>query len=512
MTMRSQAQTNAPSYVTLRDYRRLIGRQKWLIAAITLIFGAAAFVHSASREDTYTAQASLAFRDVVQDLALLGDAAVPELAPGERAAASAEAITSLETAEAVRQRLGTEITADELRDAISTRVDTLTSLVLLEADWETPQFAARLANGFAFEAVGAVSRQQRQVVQGAIDVLEQRLEEDSADGALDSRTRQQLVRLEAIRSIIRPARVVRRAEAPSEPSGPATRRNTALGLLVGLALGLMAAFVRDSLDRRLRGSHDVHRELDLPVLGRLPLSAVGDASGSGNGHAGLSRGGFEAFRVLRNNLQFLKPEGDLRSILITSSLPEEGKSTTALSLASVSALAGRRTLLVECDLRRPSLAERIGIEKAPGLRQYLNAEASPQEILQVVSLAFPTRNGGGEEPARRGDLVCIAAGGPTEDSAELLASERFREFLEKVTGAYELVVIDAGPVLSAVDPLQLVPLVDGVVLCVRLSKTTRDDARATRAALAHLPERPIGVVLTGDRGDDDYYGYYGEEA
>ena len=106
MTMPSQAQTNAPSYVTLRDYRRLIGRQKWLIAAITLIFGAAAFVHSASREDTYTAQASLAFRDVVQDLALLGDAGVPELAPGERAAANAEAITSLEIAEAVRQRLG----------------------------------------------------------------------------------------------------------------------------------------------------------------------------------------------------------------------------------------------------------------------------------------------------------------------------------------------------------------------------------------------------------------------
>jgi capsular exopolysaccharide synthesis family protein len=506
--MRSQVQPNPPSYVTLRDYLRLIGRQKWLIAAITLIFGAAAFVHSASREDTYTAQASLAFRDVVQDLALLGDAAVPELTPGERAAANAEAITSLATAAAVRERLGTQIAADELRDAISTRVDTLTSLVLVDAEWETPQFAARLANGFAFEAVATVSRQQRQVVEDAIEVLEDRLDEDP--GA--SRTRQQLVRLETIRSILRPARVVRQAEPPAEPSGPATRRNTALGLLVGLALGLLAAFVRDSLDRRLRGSQDVRRELDLPVLGRLPVSAVGDASPSGNGHAGLSRGGFEAFRVLRNNLQFLKPDGELRSILITSSLPEEGKSTTAVSLASVSALAGRRTLLVECDLRRPSLAGRIGIKQTPGLRQYLNGEASPQEILQVVSLAFPTRNGEGEEPARRSDLICIAAGGSSEDSAELLASERFREFLEKVTSAYELVVIDAGPVLSAVDPLQLVPLVDGVVLCVRLAKTTRDDARAARAALARLPERPIGVVLTGDRGDDDYYGYYADEA
>lgn len=506
--MRSQAQTTAPAYVTLRDYLRLIGRQKWLIAAIALIFGAAAFVHSASREDTYTAQASLAFRDVVQDLALLGDAAVPELAPGERAAASAEAITSLAVAERVRERLGTEISADALRDAIGTRVDTLTSLVLLEAEWETPEFAARLANGFAFATVEAVRRDQRQVVQGAIDALERRLDENPED----SRTRQQLVRLEAIRSIIRPARVVRGAEPPAAPSGPATRRNTALGLLVGLALGLLAAFVRDSLDRRLRGSHDVRQELDLPILGRLPESAVGDASPSGNGPAGISRGGFEAFRVLRNNLQFLRPEGELRSILITSSLPEEGKSTTALSLATVSALAGRRTLLVECDLRRPSLAERIGIKPAPGLRQYLNAEASPQDVLQVVSLAFPTRNGAEDAPSRRGDLICIAAGGSTEDSAELLASERFREFLNKVAGAYELVVIDAGPLLSAVDPLQLVPLVDGVVLCVRLSKTTRDDARATRAALAHLPERPIGIVLTGDRGGDDYYGYYGDEA
>jgi capsular exopolysaccharide synthesis family protein len=503
--------TTGPAYATLQDYLRLLRRQRWLIIAVSLIFAAAALALSVSRESTYTAEASLAFRDVNQDLPLFGDSGgVPEQAPGERAAVNSEVVTRPEVARTVKRRLGTDVSEGSLQGAISTRVDTLTNLVLVQARWGSAEFAARLANAFAQEAVRVSTREQRRVVDDAIQVLERRLEKNQGDPNVASVTRQQLIKLEAIRAITRPARIVRRAEVPATPSGPNTVRNTGLGLIVGIAVGLLIAFLRDSLDRRLRGSRDVREELDLPVLGRVAEDVLGHPGLAENGRGEISEADFEAFRVLRTNLQFLHPGGDLRSILITSGMPEEGKSTTAVSLASAAAIAGRRTLLVECDLRRPSLAERIGINEKPGLHQYLTGEASPQEVLQVVPLAPPGANGGSPPAGDRPKLVCIAAGGSSPDSAELLGSERFRSFLSSVTDAYELVVIDCSPLLSVVDPLELIPQVDGVIVCVRLAQTTRDEARATKAALGHLPERPTGVVVTGARaGDADSYSYYG---
>jgi Mrp family chromosome partitioning ATPase len=163
--------------------------------------------------------------------------------------------------------------------------------------------------------------------------------------------------------------------------------------------------------------------------------------------------------------------------------------------------------------------------------------AEPRDVLQTVELEEPriTSNGrpgvAGSDPQTPsepvlesagpsvgtvatpgqtvGTLVCITAGSSASHPVELLGSDRFRQFLEKVTEAYELVVIDSSPLLSVADALQIAPEVDGVVVCARISQTTRDQARAVRTALDPLPERPIGAVMTGlKRGDDEGYGYY----
>jgi Mrp family chromosome partitioning ATPase len=286
-----------------------------------------------------------------------------------------------------------------------------------------------------------------------------------------------------------------------------------LGALIGLVIGLLAAFVRDALDRRLRNSDDVRAELGWPVIGRVPDDALGHA-GFANGAVAEAEAHLEAFRMLKTNLEFLKGDDEMRTVMVTSGLPEEGKSTVAMALAGAAAVAGKSALLVECDLRRPCFAERLDIEFEPGLTDYLLGEASPGDIIQVVKLGGASdlngSNGGDEPEAETGfaNLVCITAGSPVEMPAEMLGSERFSGFLGEVSKAYDIVVLDTSPILSVVDALEIVPQVDGLLVCVRLSQTTREAARAARDALGHLPGRPTAAVVTGVRpGNDPYYGY-----
>jgi capsular exopolysaccharide synthesis family protein len=187
-------------------------------------------------------------------------------------------------------------------------------------------------------------------------------------------------------------------------------------------------------------------------------------------------------------------------VAVTSPLAEEGKSTVAGLYAYVNALAGRRTVLIECDLRRPVVAARFGVEEEPGLTDYLLEEAKPREVLRSVRIEGPTA-----EP-----LPIIPGGRPAAQPAELLASSRFEEFLAQVATAYELVVLDCPPLLPVGDTLELLPQVEAVLLCIRIGQTTRDQAAAAKKALDHLPPRPTGVVVTGldPGGEDDYYGYY----
>jgi capsular exopolysaccharide synthesis family protein len=171
-----------------------------------------------------------------------------------------------------------------------------------------------------------------------------------------------------------------------------------------------------------------------------------------------------------------------------------------------SAEAGKRTLLVECDLRRPVLAGRFGLNEGPGLSDYLTGNAEPHEIIQVVT------SDAGDDALREPPsepLVCITAGSPPPRPADLLGSERFRAFLDEVSSVYDTVIVDTAPLLTVADTLEIVPHVSCVLLCVRLQQSTRDQANAAGEALARLPKRPTGLVLTDvqDTGEG-YYGYY----
>jgi CobQ/CobB/MinD/ParA nucleotide binding domain len=197
-----------------------------------------------------------------------------------------------------------------------------------------------------------------------------------------------LARLQSLSSVAVPVQVDATAGVPSSPSSPKPARNTLAALLFGLLLGTVIAFGREAIDQRLRRSTDVERLCPEPVVGYLRPDALGrvgaHADGRSNGNRPLEPSDQEALRIVRHNVRYLSAAEPLRTLLVTSPVAGEGKSTVAAGLAAVSALAGKRTLLVECDVRRPVLAKRLGFPAKPGLTDYLTGNAEPTDILKPV--------------------------------------------------------------------------------------------------------------------------------
>ena len=508
---------HAPRYSTLYDYLRVIRRRWILIVATTIAAGAAALALSLAQEPKYEASVQIAFRDIAADISLIsGTAPSPDITAGARAATNAELVTRPEVTNRVKKKLDTDLSREELASSISTRVGLQTNLVILTAVADDGKLAADIANAYS-DVVKQISTREAQSL--LADLEESAIRElNAADQGSDNDSfrlgtlQDRLARIRTLQDVAQPVEIAFAAAAPTEPVSPQPARNTVLGLLVGLTLGVLAAFVRDSLDRRLHGAGEANQELGLPVLGRVSEAALKYPGLARDGAAPMSESEFEAFRILRTNLRALSDGDPLSKILITSSRPDEGKTAVSLSLASACAIAGSRVLLVECDLRRPSFARRLkSINQSPGLTDFLMGKAAPQEILQVVQLSEPAGAASlaGTQGQAAGAIVCITAGSIVPKPAELIGGKRFADFLAKVVKAYDMVIIDASPLLSVVDPLELVQHVDGVLICVRSGQTTREEARASRAALAHLPGRPSGVVMTGlKRGGVDGYGYY----
>jgi capsular exopolysaccharide synthesis family protein len=500
-------------YTSLTDYLRVVRRRRVLIAAIIVAFGVAASAYSETQGTRYEAESQLSFGDPFQDLVVVtGRTATPAESPTVRAANATELVTSPPVQRAAAKRLnglptGCSIDASVLVD---------TGNVAVEATCPSAADAALVANAYASAARSIGNARDRAEIARFADAIADRITatrkrpaSDVRDAALAALEADH-ARLQTLRQAASPVDIVAPATRPQAPVSPRPIRDTGIGLAVGLVVGLLVAFGRDALDRRLRTADEVREELGLPVLGRVSRTALGYAGLARNGLPPLSDAEFEAFRVLRTNLGYLAEGRPIKSVLVTSGLPQEGKSTVSAALASAAVLAGQRALLVECDLRRPSFTPRLGVREEPGMTDYLLGRASPEDIIQTVELAEPVRRNGSGADEVAGTLACIAGGSHASDPAELLVSARFGDLLENVSAGYDLVVLDGGPLLAVADSLEIVPHVDAVILCVRVQQTTREEARAARAALAVLPDRPVGAVLTGMRpGDPDAGDYYG---
>lgn len=210
--------------------------------------------------------------------------------------------------------------------------------------------------------------------------------------------------------------------------------------------------------------------------------------------------GAEAYRVLRTNLQFTALDQPLRTLLITSSAPAEGKSLTAANLSIAFAQAGQRVLLVDADLRRPTVHKLFGLQRAwSGLTTLLAAGSRLEDMVHEVEVP---------------NLHVLPSGPVPPNPAEILGSVRMGEFLEEARAAYDLVVLDSPPVLAVTDPCVLARRVDGVALVTRVGKVGHPQAQRAKVALEAVHARLLGVILDGitlnDASNGYSYYYYGE--
>jgi tyrosine-protein kinase len=494
---------------TLRDVLSLLRRQKWVIIGTMLLALAAVVAYSLLKTKEYEAKAQIQFVDQSQYLSTIGtSASFSGQTPAQTAAQGAERVTSEEVVAAVAQDVNSDLSNAEIKDSVETAVNPDSSLVSLTVTAESAKLAADLANAFANETKNVLTEQQRALLLNQAKSLSQ-----SVKGLDDTSIEKQIslqnaARLRSVAKIATPVEIASPATEPDDPSSPRPVRDGILALSLGLIFGILFAFLRDSLDRRLTDPHDVQHELQIPMLGYVPVESLGGAGFTSNARS--SDRDLEAFRILRANVDVLVGDQPRKTIAVTSPLPEEGKSTVAAGLATATALADRRVLLVECDLRRPVFADRFDVPSSPGITDWATGKAQPEDVLKSVPIA--ARNdpdSEAHEAAPEHSLTVISAGSPTREPAELLASRRFREFLGEAREAYGLIVLDCAPLLSVGDALPVLRLVDAALLCVRLDQTTREQALAAKTAIGDMPERPTGLVLTGVKAGRDgyYYGY-----
>lgn len=510
--------SDAPRYTTLTDYVRVLRDNRWLVTLVVVVFGGVAFAYSTSRTPVYRGTAVLAVSDTSQDASTLGNAQFPALAPEALASRSAASVSTLAVATEVASKLRQKVSPRALSNNARGLAQQLTNLVEVRFDARDGETAAALANAFAAAVRDLQTADVRRRYRRAANVERRSVEKvtPKGDGPVNVQRRLLLEQLslarisslESLANFATPVRIFESASVPETPISPHPVRDTFLGLLIGLTVALIVSFMRDALDRRLRTAEEIRTELNLPLIGHIRDELMGRAAVGPEGLIATEGQYLEAFRIIRNNVDYLNVDTPARKLLVTSALPSEGKSTVAVGLAMAHAVTGRRVLLVECDLRRPVLAERLGLKQSPGLSDFLAGHATPVDVLQVVPTASPTANG--DAAAEEGSgLVVITAGSRTSNPAEMLASQRFKDFIESVGEAYDFVVLDTTPLLSVVDALELIPQVDGVVVCARSVQTTRDQLRSVRNALDRLPDCPAGVVVTGlSARDDADYGYY----
>jgi capsular exopolysaccharide synthesis family protein len=305
-------------------------------------------------------------------------------------------------------------------------------------------------------------------------------------------------------------RIVDVARVPTAPSGPNVLRNLAFALALGFSTGIGLAFLLESMDNTVRTPEQAQTISALPSLGMIPLGSRSTKQMGSREKLALAASKeavelvtksrprsqmAESYRALRTSLLLTFPGGPPKVILITSALPEEGKTTTSVNSAIVLAQKGTRVLLIDADLRRPSIHKTLGMGPKLGLSNVLTGTATLQQAT-IPSTILP-------------ELFILPAGTPPPNPAELLASTKMKDILEELRKNYDHIVIDSPPTLSVTDAVVMSTGADAVVLVIRSGHTTKPALRRARDILLQVNARVCGVLVNAvDLSSPDYYYHY----
>jgi capsular exopolysaccharide synthesis family protein len=312
-----------------------------------------------------------------------------------------------------------------------------------------------------------------------------------------------------------------------EPSKPINPPNTAssglLGAMIGLVLGLVFAFIVETLDTSLGAIDDVEETLGLPVVGLIPHVGPSDDRAILIPHFSSQSVLAESFRSLRANLQFSALEKNIKTIVVTSATPLEGKTAVAANLAIAMAQGGLKTLLMSTDLRKPTLYKLFGLDASPGLTDFLLGNGDYSETIRTVTDLMMGKMAVDEIMLTPGmdNLHILTCGKVPSNPAELIESEKFKDLLEAFYSHYDVILMDTPPLISAADASILATKADSVLLVYRAGEVARGILKRVKAQLDQVKAHIIGVVLNGVKAELSpdfeelrhykYYHYYGGE-
>lgn len=511
----------------LRDYLNVIRLRKWVIVQAVVIVTLAAVITSLMQPPVYEGQAKVLISEKGSGADLFGSLGLDISSQPERGLQTQVQLMQVRPLlENTIRRLDLGVTPEALAKRVEVSAVGQTNVVTVTARDADPKRAAAIANTLGEEFVSWSRDYKRESIDAAAAQVESRLDASKQeildigkkiqDKGVSDELQAELsiatgayttlaAKLEELRinsqleegsgRIVSPAVV---AAAPVEPSPV---RNTVLGLAVGLVFGLGMAFLYEYLDNTLKSSEEMERALGAPVLGVIPAEKYDKDERRRTSILTHPTGAAaEAYRVLRNNLDFINFQHDIKTLLVTSAAPAEGKSTVAANLAVGLAQAGKKVVLVACDFRKPTTQQFFGVKNVIGLSDVLTGAHTLKSALQ--------------RPIDNLDLLVLTSGKLPPNPSELLGSEKMKNLLEELGQLGVWVIIDTPPLLAVADGSAVARYTDGVLIVTKGGHSTREEAKSAREMLQNAGGRLIGSVVwgleaSGARGGYGYNYRYG---
>jgi succinoglycan biosynthesis transport protein ExoP len=505
---------------TLRDYLQVARRRKWIILLTVVLVPLAAVAFSLRQPAHYQASADVLLSQ--QDLAsqLIGTSVGVSLS-SDRDAQTQAALARLPTvAQSAIDATHVHMSAGAFLGNSSVSPATSSDIMTFSFGYDDARIAQLMATAYARAYVRYRLSTDTAAIVTALHEVEGEIAKLGSHGSLYATLVDKATQLRTLAALkTANASVIRSADGAAQ-TAPRTRRNGALGLILGLFLGIGLAFLREALDTRVRSAEAIGDQLHLPLLARLSapakklraemrLAMLDDPTGAQA----------EAFRVLRTNFEFASLGKEARIVMVTSAIEQEGKSTTIANLAVALARGGRHVVLVDLDLRRPSIDSFFGLEgDRPGLTQVaIGSVPLGKAIVRVPivgddAMLLPSvrRGENGNGRAYVGCLDVLPSGPLPPDPGEFVGTGRLTEILEHLRDHSDIVLIDAPPLFHVGDGLVLSSKVDAVLVVTRMDVLSRPMLVELKRLLDTMPANKLGFIVAGAETGEGYgYGYGG---
>lgn len=447
------------------DFKQFLAviRRRWRsIVGLVLVAVAISAAITFTRTPQYESSTKVFLR---VDTTNMTDAYAASFFLNSRAAAYADVAKSTDLAQRVIDQLDLDVTAQDLSSRISAQVVESTTSIQITVRDDNARDAQKLADVTTDEFTKYVAGLETPDTGKSSPIV---------------------------------AQVTDKASYNPSAVSPQVALNLVVAFLIGLLGGIALAVAREVLDRTIRTADHVAELTDAPVL-----ASIGYDDDIKSAPLLTDLGGFaartEAFRLLRTNLQFIDLDHQPRCLVITSAVPGEGKTMTSTNLAVALAQTGRNTLIIDADLRRPRVASTLGLDPAIGLTTALVGKTEIHDAIQVHEAS---------------GLHVLASGAKPPNPTEILQSKITQDLIRRLRSSYDMVIIDAPPLLPVADASVLAKLADGVIIVVRHANTTRDQVNEAINRLQHVGARLYGVVvnMVAKRAVGSYYYYYYEES